>query len=62
MRTKVYTFKPKRKGYTIYATKTYHGRRSWSSSNRSRHSGGSTKTAATGLVDFIVRSIFNLKK
>ena len=60
MRTKVYSFKPKGKGYTVYATKTYHEKSSRSSSSR-RSSG--IGDALIGLVaKGIVRGIFGMKK
>lgn len=60
MRNKVYSFKPKGKGYNVYATRTYHGR---SSSNRSRRSGGAgTNFVSSVLANFIVRGIFGMKK
>ena len=63
MRTKVYSFKPKGKGYTVYATKTYHGRSGSSSSSRSRRSGGAgTNFVSSVLANFIVRGIFGMKK
>lgn len=63
MRTKVYSFKPKGKGYNVYATKTYHGRSGSSSSSRSRRSGGAgTNFVSSVLANFIVRGIFGMKK
>ena len=60
MRTKVYSFKPKGKGYNVYATKTYHGKSSCSSSPR-RSSG--VGDALIGLAaKGIVRGIFGMKK
>ena len=60
MRTTVYSFKPKGKGYNVYATKTYHGKSSRSSSSR-RSSG--VGDALIGLVaKGIVRGIFGMKK
>lgn len=64
MRTKVYSFKPKGKGYNVYVTKTYHGRGSGSSSRSSlsRRSGG-VGDALIGLAARgIVRGIFGMKK
>ena len=62
MRTKVYSFKPKGKGYNVYATKTYHGRSGSSGSSRSRRSSG-VGDALIGLVaKGIVRGIFGMKK
>ena len=60
MRTKVYSFKPKEKGYTVYATKTYHGKSSRSSSSR-RSSG--VGDALIGLFAYgITKAIFGKKR
>ena len=64
MKTKVYSFKPKGKGYDVYVTKTYHGRGSGSSarSSSSRRSSG-IGDALIGLVaKGIVRGLFGMKK
>lgn len=62
MRTKVYSFKPKGKGYTVYATKTDHSRSGMGSSS-SRRSGGAASNFVSGAIaNFIVRGIFGMKK
>lgn len=62
MRTKVYSFKPKGKGYTVYATKTDHSRRGMDSSS-SRRSGSATGDFVSGVIaNFIVRGILGIKK
>ena len=63
MRTKVYSFRPKGKGYTVYATKTYHGKTY--SSNRSgysRRSSGVGSILIGMLAKGIVRSLFGRKR
>ena len=64
MRTKVYSFKPKGKGYHVYATKTYHGVRnsSGSSSSYRRSGGAGINFVSSVLANFIVRGIFGVKK
>lgn len=60
MRNKVYSFKPKEKGYNVYATKTYHGKSSRSSSSR-RSSG--VGDALIGLAAFgITKALFGKKR
>lgn len=62
MRTKVYSFKPKGKGYNVYATKTYYGRSGSSSSSRSRRSSG-VGDALIGLFAYgITKAIFGKKR
>ncbi len=59
MRTKVYSFKPKGKGYTVYATKTYHGKPNSSSrSGYSRRSSGMGNILIGILARGIVQGIF----
>ena len=66
MRTKVYCFKPKGKGYDVYATKTYSGiRNSSGSSKRSgsyRRGGAGTDFVCTLLAKFVVHGLFGMKK
>lgn len=63
MRTKVYSFKPKGKSYTIHATKTYHGVRNSSGSSSSYRRGGVMSNFVTDvLARFIVHGIFGMKK
>lgn len=62
MRTKVYSFKPKGKGYTVYATRADHSRRGMGN-HSSRRSGGAASNFVSGVIaNFIVRSIFGMKK
>ena len=60
MRNKVYSFQPKGKGYNVYATKTYHGKSSRSSS--SRRSGGVVDALIGLAAKGIVRGIIGMKK
>lgn len=67
MRTKVYSFKPKGKSYTIHATKTYGGVRNYSSRSTSsssyrRNGGAGINFVSSVLANFIVRGIFGMKK
>ena len=66
MRTKVYSFKPKGKSYTIHATKTYGGVRSAcnrpSSSSSYRRGGVMSNFVTDVLARFIVYGIFGMKK
>lgn len=57
MRTKVYSFKPKGKGYTLYATK----KRPRSRSRVRTFSGPVSKGVSGALANFIVRGIFGIK-
>ncbi len=62
MRTKVYSFNPKGKGYTVYATKTYHGKPNSSSrSSYSRRSNGVGNILIGMLARGIVRGLFGKK-
>lgn len=62
MRTKVYSFKPKGKGYTVYATKTDHSRRGMGRSS-SRRSGGVMSDFVCGVIArMLVRGIFGFRK
>lgn len=61
MRNKTYSYKPRKKGYSVYATKTYHGRSR--SSGRSQRSGSTGTVFVSGaLANIIVRGIFGMKK
>ena len=63
MRTKVYSFKPKGKGYTVYATNTYHGKSGIS--KRSPHSARSSGVGSILIGMFakgIIRGIFGKKR
>ena len=67
MRTKVYSFKPKGKSYTVYGTKTYGGVRNYY--NRSGHSGSSRRSGGAmsnfvsgALARFIVHGLFGIKR
>ena len=63
MRTKGYSFKPKGKGYTVYAIKTYHGKPNSSSrSSYSSHSSGVGNTLIGILARGIVQGIFGKKR
>ena len=63
MRTKVYSFNPKGRGYTVYATKTYHGKPiSSSRSSYSRRSSGVGNILIGVLARGIVRGIFGKKR
>lgn len=62
MRIKVYSFKPKGKGYTVYATKTCHRKPNISSrSNLSRRSSGMGDVLIGMVAKGITRSIFGKK-
>ena len=61
MRTKVYSFKPKGKGYRVYATKSYHGKVG-TSSTRSRRSSGVGDALIGMVAKGLVRSFFGRKK
>lgn len=66
MRTKVYSFKPKGKGYHVYATKTSHSRRGMGGSSRSsgsRRSGGACLDFVSGVfARFLVHGVLGMKK
>ncbi len=66
MQTTVYAFKPKGKGYTVYATKTCRNRRGQGrrSSSFSSHGSGSTGLGfvSSMLAHFVVRGAFGKKK
>ncbi len=62
MRPKVYSFKPKGKGYTIYAVNTDHSRRGIVDSSSWRSGGTTSNFVSSVISNFIARGIFGLKK
>lgn len=62
MRTKVYAFKPKGKGYTQYVTKTYHGKNGGSSSSRSKKTSIMTDYVSGVIAKAIVHGVLGMKK
>ncbi len=61
VKTRVYSFKPKGKGYNVFVTKIIHGN-STGKPNSSGHSGGFGDALITMAARGIARSVFRRKR